>query len=454
MACTYRTYPVVGFPMSLTRVIHVLLAAGFCKGFAFQCTIALLTFFLQQNTHVTEEASFTLYGIYGIITPIVLIMIARAVDRMPAFHFIIGATTLSIVVRIVILGVQWHVWTTTILAATVMAVADGIGSAGMTLSMKRIIYAMHAGNKERQTQQMDFYMSVDYGLSNLGAAAASLCYAGLRHMLPMDYPLANAILLLFNIGVHMLVLALVLGGLFYVGTADQSMQNPTESHCVQTCSTGTFWTYMAVCSLLIPVRTLFRHLDLTVPAYLTHVLGVHADFPYIQAINPVVTLVGVALLAGLRYHYPQNAMICRGSKYWAMVSGTFICACGFMLMGLLVDRMPVMHAVAIGIFIFSVGEVYWSSIFTAYALGQAPEGQEATYTALVSLPSLAVKLPTSLLSNALIKHYCPSVVGVACDGVRMWLVIGAIALITPVVLGGAARWLNRQAPRKERYSKI
>jgi len=443
----------------LTKVIRVLLAASLCKGFGFQCTIGLLTFFLQQNTHVTEEASFTAYGIYGILTPILLILIARAVDRLPAFHLIVVGTTLSVVVRLLILLWQQQAWVAVILAAVFMSVADGIGSVGMTLAMKRIIYATYAGNRTKQEQQLDFYMSVDYGLSNLGAALASLCFAGLRHVWPNDYAGANAVLLLLNIGIHVAVLALVFGAMEDVGTADQSMQDVTASHCMNTCRSRDFWAYMIFCSLLIPVRTLFRHLDLTVPAFLTHAIGTHADFPYIQAINPVVTLVGVAILATVRYHYPENALICRGSKYWAIVAGTLLCAGGFMLMGLLLAVAPQngpMINVAIGILVFTVGEVYWSSIFTSYALGQALEGQEASYTALVSLPALAVKLPTSLLSNALIQHYCPpptppSTALLPCDGTHMWLVIGAIALITPVSLIVGVRCLNRRLPQKQRY---
>jgi len=214
---------------------------------------------------------------------------------------------------------------------------------------------------------------------------------------------------------------------------------------------------MVVCSLLIPVRTLFRHLDLTIPAYLTHVMGPDVPFPYIQAINPTITVVGVGILAVVRYHAPNNPMVCRGSSYWAIVSGTLICACGFLLMGAMLVR-PVLTPlviVSIGIGIFSVGEVYWSSIFTAFALGQAPEGEEAAYNSLVALPSLAVKLPTSLLSNTLIKHYCPVGGGPeACDGMRLWVIIGSIALITPVALIVGSRWLNRKVKTRHVFMKI
>jgi hypothetical protein len=255
---------------------------------------------------------------------------------------------------------------------------------------------------------------------------------------------ANAVLLMVNIGVHLLVLVLVLVGLAYVGLADQSMQRPRDSHCIETCKSVSFWTYMAICSLLIPVRTLFRHLDLTVPAYLTHVLGPDVEFPYIQAINPTITVVGVGILALIRFYAPENPVICRGSKYWTIVSGTLLCAVGFLTMGLLLlTRGNPMLIVGVGIGIFSVGEVYWSSIFSSYALGQAPEGQEASYSALVAIPSLAVKLPSSLLSSALIRTYCPAN-GQYCDGVRMWVIIGSIALITPVALIVGSRWLNRK----------
>jgi hypothetical protein len=441
----------------LNRVIQLLLGVSFCKGLTFQCTIGLLTFYLQQNVHVTEEASFTTYGIYGLVTPIILVMVARAIDRLPAFYLIIGATTLSAIVRMLLLLLQNQAWASIILAATVMSVADGLGSVGMTLAMKRVIYAQYPNDETKQSQRLDLYISLDYGIGNLGAVVGSLCFVGLRHLFAHDFAVANAALLLLNISMHFVILALVLVGLFYVDTADQAMQNPRDSshHCTSAYRTRTFWIYLLVCTILIPVRTLFRHIDLTVPAFLTHVLGSSADFPYIQAINPSVTVVGVLILALIRYNYPLNAIICRGSKYWAIVSGTFICSAGFITFGLMLlePHTSPMLAASIGILIFSVGEVYWSSIFTSYALSQAPQGQEASYTALVSLPSLAVKLPTSLLSNALIKNYCAVATPVAsCDGVRLFIVIGSIALISPVALILGARWLNRKPPPKPRYT--
>lgn len=437
--------------MELTGVLNLLLVTGFCRGVIFQCTVSMLTFFLQQNVHLTEEASFYTYGLYGLVLPVMLFMSARPIDRLPSFYLIIGATTFSILIRIILLLIQTHTWISILLMAIAMAVADGLSSVGTTLAMKRIIYALYSGSATTQEKKLDLYMTIDYGLSNLGAAMASLCYVGLRHL--FEHSLANSMFIVLALVMYIMALVLALVGLFFVGTADQALQNPSESHCVQSCCSRYFWIFMIVCSLLIPARTLFKHLDLVVPVYLTRTLGANVDFPYIQAINPMVTVIGVSLLACARYWRPSTVFLCRGSKYWAIVTGTFLGAIGFICTGLiLLDRnFDPMLATGIGILIFSVGEVYWSPIFTAYALGQAPEGQEATYTALAALPSLASKFPTSLLSNGLLRHYCPPE-GTFCDGSRLWVIMGSIAFITPLILGLSARWLNRRKPEKQRYN--
>jgi hypothetical protein len=438
--------------MNLLAILNLLLATSFCRGVIFQCTVSLLIFFLRQNSHVTEEATFYAYAIYGLMLPILLLLSARPIDRLPAFHLVLVGTTAAICVRIGILLLQEYAGVVLILMSLFLPVADGISSAGATLAMKRIIYARYAGSRTTQVEKLDFYMTVDYGLSNLGAAASSLCFVGLRHAFSPDLALANSMLLILSMGVYVVVLALSLVGFWYVSTADQGFFNPAEGHCSQTCHSPRFWSFMAICTLLIPVRTLFRHLDTTIPIYLTHVLGEHADFPYVQAINPMITVVGVSLMAVARYRCPTTAILCRGSKYWAIVAGSLICACSFIGLGLLllVHGIHPMVATSAGIALFSVGEVYWSPIFTAYALSQAPEGQEATYTALAAMPSLAAKLPTSLVSNALIRHYCPENLPY-CDGIRLWIIIGSIAFITPLALTACTRWLNRRPSKSKAY---
>ena len=88
----------------------------------------------------------------------------------------------------------------------------------------------------------------------------------------------------------------------------------------------------------------------------------------------------------------------------------------------------------VSIFLFTVflslGEALWSPRLYEYSAAIAPRGQEASYMALSMLPFFGAKLLVGGLSGPLLTRFCPA------DGPRhpatMWLIIGAIAMITPI----------------------
>ena len=93
-----------------------------------------------------------------------------------------------------------------------------------------------------------------------------------------------------------------------------------------------------------------------------------------------------------------------------------------------------MNPLWISIFLFivflSLGEALWSPRLYEYSAAIAPEGQEASYMALSMLPYFVAKFTVGAVSGKLLEVYCPAT-GPRDSG-TMWLLIGCMALVTPV----------------------
>ena len=84
-----------------------------------------------------------------------------------------------------------------------------------------------------------------------------------------------------------------------------------------------------------------------------------------------------------------------------------------------------------------------------YVMSLAPRGNEGVYSTLASMPLFAVKLAVGAMSGDLLQTYCPEGNTAQCQ--TMWLIIGAAACSTPVLLLGLSPYLrvsdaNRLAP--------
>jgi hypothetical protein len=91
---------------------------------------------------------------------------------------------------------------------------------------------------------------------------------------------------------------------------------------------------------------------------------------------------------------------------------------------------PLYISIFFFIALLSVGEALWSPRLYEYAAAIAPKGQEASYMALSLLPYFLAKFGVGICSGWLLAKYCPEV------GPRhpetMWLLVGGMALVTPL----------------------
>ena len=90
--------------------------------------------------------------------------------------------------------------------------------------------------------------------------------------------------------------------------------------------------------------------------------------------------------------------------------------------------------------VFSIGEALWSSRFLEYAADLAPPGRVAQYMGVANLPWFVAKTTTGFYSGFVLEHFVPK------DGEKrtgtMWLLYGAIAMISPIALMAARKWIR------------
>jgi MFS family permease len=91
--------------------------------------------------------------------------------------------------------------------------------------------------------------------------------------------------------------------------------------------------------------------------------------------------------------------------------------------------------------IWSLGEAAWSSRFLEYVADVAPVNRVGIYMGIAGIPWFLAKMITGTYAGSVLNTYIP-IDGVQRPGV-MWLIYGIVALISPVGLILARRWLVR-----------
>jgi MFS family permease len=183
--------------------------------------------------------------------------------------------------------------------------------------------------------------------------------------------------------------------------------------------------------MLLPVRTLFAHQWLTLPAYVLRAYpqAVSDKMEWIvNWVNPGIIFFGVPTITALTRKYNVYTMMIIGTAVSALP--TFLLVPGpslFMLITYLV--------------IFSIGEALWSARFYEYASELAPEGRVAQYMGLSLIPWLLAKSTTGLYSGAMLGHFVPEK-GPQNSGM-LWLIYGLIGCTTPIGLMLARSWVMK-----------
>jgi MFS family permease len=184
--------------------------------------------------------------------------------------------------------------------------------------------------------------------------------------------------------------------------------------------------------MLLPVRTLFAHQWLTMPSYILRAYpeGVGDKMEWlVNWVNPIIIFIAVPI---------ATALTRRINVYKMMVVGSLVSAAPTFLLVL----GPDLRTLLTYFVFFSIGEALWSARFLEYASELAPPGRIAQYMGLANIPWLLAKGTTGLYSGYMLATYCPE--GVPPAELRtgtLWLVYACIAMLSPVGLWLARRWV-------------
>lgn len=192
--------------------------------------------------------------------------------------------------------------------------------------------------------------------------------------------------------------------------------------------------------MLIPVQTLFAHNWLTLPYYLDRAFQgsvVSEYFELFSNLNPILIFVLAPVVAGLT---------ARANVYKMMIYGTFVMA----LPTFLLSVGPNMYLFLTYVLIMSVGEAMWQPRFLQWIAEIAPEGKTGAYMGIGQLPWFLTKVLTGLYSGYFVSIYVPRPdSGLTGDSGTMWFIYGLIAIVSPIGLVLAKKWMQKGMREKQ-----
>lgn len=197
---------------------------------------------------------------------------------------------------------------------------------------------------------------------------------------------------------------------------------PPLAHIVaELLCSATFWRFCVFTLFLINLKMIFRHLDATLPTYLLRCFGSNYPKGMIYSINPFMIIWLTPIVAAMTSKWPHYDMIKYGG-YFSALSPFFLA------------MSTSTWAVVLFMVFLSLGEAIWSPRLYDYTMSIAPQGREATFSALAAAPLFAAKIPVGLLSGYLLSHYLPEDdTGISArershDGQMLWFIVGLLTM--------------------------
>lgn len=186
--------------------------------------------------------------------------------------------------------------------------------------------------------------------------------------------------------------------------------------------------------ILIPVQTLFAHQWLTVPYYIDRAFAgttIGNNFEFFSNINPILIFFLCPMVA---------VLTSRANVYKMMIIGTFVMALPTFFLA--VGPSPAMLMAYI--VAMTVGEAMWQPRFLQFAADIAPKGKTGVYMGVAQFPWFLTKVITGLYSGWFLAKYCPKPeLGLPMNTQTMWFIYGLIAVISPIALLLAKKWIGK-----------
>lgn len=191
--------------------------------------------------------------------------------------------------------------------------------------------------------------------------------------------------------------------------------------------------FMYFIFILIPVQTLFAHNWLTLPQYTSRAFDgfVKDNFEFFVNLNPILIFILTPMVTALTSKKDTYKMMILGT--FVMASPTFILALG-----------PSLETLMAYLILMTIGEAMWQPRFLQWVAEIAPKNMTGIYMGIGQFPWFLTKVVTSIYSGWFLMNYCPADAPPSAMNTEvMWLIYGAIAIISPIGLILAKGWMQK-----------
>jgi POT family proton-dependent oligopeptide transporter len=193
------------------------------------------------------------------------------------------------------------------------------------------------------------------------------------------------------------------------------------------------WRFLFFIFILIPVQTLFAHNWLTLPQYCNRAFTgvVSENYEFFVNFAPLLIFILTPIV---------TALTSRRNTYTMMIIGTLVMAAPTFLLSLGPNIVTLFGF----LILTTVGEAMWSPRFLQWIAEVAPKDMTGIYMGIGQFPWFLTKLITGMYAGWFLSVYCPA--GVPPEQLHtgtMWFYYALIAMVSPVGLLLARRWMLR-----------
>ena len=410
--------------------------------------------YLTEDFGMSDVSAGVAYGLWGTLSTLYGLLLGRAIDAMGVRRALALSFTVSALAKLVIATTRSRTAVLLMLFGPLPA-AGALGIPVLTIGIRR---CTHTGNR-------GFAFGLFYTLMNCAALLSGLLVDAFRLGLKKGFDVPSLgpqsalnsgqrLLMLLGAATSFAGAGVALSMREGVRVSDkppgeegqpgndaQAPPPPPPPSYRELLREPRLWKYMAMCLLTVNLKSIFRHLDATLPKYLIRAFGCSAPIGSIYSINPAMIIILVPLVSAATTSVRPFDMIRHGgwlsalSPLWLALFQSYGAAVMFIVM-------------------LSLGEAAWSPRWYDYTMAVAPEGREGAYTALAAAPLFLATLPTGMLSGELLNRFCPAAAEAGCKegghadpkafchGKPMWGIIAAATLLSPLCVTLFAPWLR------------
>ena len=444
------------------RELWLIFALKVAESFAYFSMSTVLTLYLTDEFGLTDLQAGTAYGWWGTLTSLFGFVMGPAIDLLGVKRSLFLGFLVSACAR-VLCAITQNVSVMYLMLMVALPVGGALGIPVMVIGIKQCTTPGNRG----------FAFGLFYTVMNVAALASGLVLdffrVRIRHGLDWEGFSEHSV---YNNGLRLLLL---LGGFVSAGGALValrfrelgSLESDHESDAGNSeekfkareivggalkttyqsvkslLSSKEFLKFLIVCLITVNLKTIFRHLDATLPKYQIRAFGCNTPVGLIYSINPFMIIVLVPIVSAMTRNFNHFDMIHKGSYISALSP--------FWMVFIQREWAPVLFVVFL-----SLGEAIWSPRWYDYSMSVAPAGQEGAFSALSAAPVFMAKLPTGILSGYLLQTFCPESYSCddgptqpvetfessTCNGKSLWYIIGMLTLTSPLLLLVFQRWLR------------